>query len=257
MHSRLYVGQVRHTRFVPRYHAFRYRVFQFYLDLDELPTLMRRLPLCSAQRPAPVRFDRKEHLGDATTDLKSAVLQRVREMGGDAAISNVRLLTNLRYFGIGFNPVSFYYCFDRSEQLRYILAEVNNTPWGERHCYLIPASDRRSAAIRHSTPKAFHVSPFMDLDMDYRWQISEPDDRLHIHIENRKADQRLFDASLVLRSQALTAANLLRNLATYPFMTAKVVAAIYYEAARLWLKRIPYVPHPKPQEAPLAANKRQ
>lgn len=255
MHSRLYVGQVRHTRYRPRGHSFRYRLFQFYLDLDELPQVLDALPLCSSSRPALVRFDRRDHLGEPQKPLKDAVQAKVVELGGEPVDGPVRLLTNLRYFGYGFNPVSFFFCFDKQEQLRYILAEVNNTPWGERHCYLIPGAS--GSGGHHSHPKAFHVSPFMGLDMDYHWRVSEPSERLRIHIENRQGDERLFDAALMLERRPLDRTQLLSVLASFPFMTAKTIGAIYFEALRLWLKRVPYHPHTKRSQVPLTTSNDQ
>jgi len=253
MHSCLYHGLVRHTRYRPRRHEFRYRLFQFYLDLDELESVLTRLWFSSYSRPAIVRFSRRDHLGNQSESLKQSVLQKVSELGGPRIDGRVCLLTNLRYFGFGFNPVSFYFCYDRDESLRAILAEVNNTPWGEQHCYLIPVNNANTV-IRHAQQKEFHVSPFMDLDMRYQWTITRPDKKLAVHIENQKAGERLFDAVLVMRQIPLSNTNLARMMFSFPFMTVKVVGAIYYEALRLWLKKISFHPHSKPKEAPVAAN---
>lgn len=249
MHSSLYRGLVRHTRYKPRRHDFRYRLFQFYLDLDELPEVLDRLWLCSSRRPAPVRFRRRDHLGPPELPLKEAVRRKVVELGGPRLDGRIRLLTNLRYFGYGFNPVSFYFCFDAEERLRAVLAEVNNTPWGEQHCYLVPL-----AADRPLQKKAFHVSPFMDLEMHYRWAVTAPRERLTIHIENLRDGERLFDAALSLRREPLTGGSLARVMIGFPFMTLKVIGAIYFEALRLWLKKVPIHPHTRPKEAPVAAN---
>lgn len=253
MNSSLYHGQVRHTRYKPRRHAFRYRLFQFYLDLDELPEVLDRIWFCSSRRAAPVRFRRSDHLGPRELPLKAAVKQKIRELGGPEVDGRVCLLTNLRHFGYGFNPVSFYFCFDRDERPRAVLAEVNNTPWGEQHCYLVPHSAEQPD-LRPLQKKEFHVSPFMDLDMHYRWAISDPRDRLTIHIENLRDGERLFDAALALRREPLTAKNLARMMVSFPFMTLKVIGAIYLEALRLWLKKVPFHPHTKLKEAPSAVT---
>ena len=250
MNSALYHGQVRHTRYRPRKHAFRYRLFQFYLDLDELPEVLEGIWFCSSSRPAPVRFRRKDHLGPQELPLKEAVRHKVLELGGPRLDGRICLLTNLRYFGYGFNPVSFYFCFDRDQRPRAVLAEVNNTPWGEQHCYLVPLGDQRPLQ-----KKEFHVSPFMDLAMHYRWAIGEPRDRLTIHIENLRDGERLFDAALSLSRKPLTGRSLAGMLAAFPFMTFKVIGAIYFEALRLWLKKIPVHSHSKTKEAPITANK--
>ena len=251
MHSALYRGQVRHTRYKPRRHAFRYRLFQVYLDLDELPQTLDRLWFCSSRRPAPVRFRRSDHLGPDSLPLQEAVRRKVVELGGEEPRGRICLLTHLRYFGFGFNPVSFYFCHDRDDRPQCVLAEVNNTPWGEQHCYLVPLD-----VDRPENPKAFHVSPFMGLDMRYRWAISKPGKRLTVHIDNLQDGERVFDAALVLQREPFTGRNLARMLLAFPFMTLKVIAAIYFEALRLWLKRIPVHYHSPSKEAPVVANKR-
>lgn len=251
MHSSLYHGQVRHTRYRPRRHAFRYRVFQVYLDLDELPHLFDRLWFCSTHRPAPVRFRRSDHLGPQSVPLKEAVKRKVVELGGREPLGRICLLTNLRYFGYGYNPVSFYFCHNADGQPPTVLAEVNNTPWGEQHCYMIPL-DRPRPEIA----KAFHVSPFMDLDMTYRWAISKPGRRLTVHIENVQNGERLFDAALALRRMPLSKQNLARMMLAFPFMTLKAIGAIYFEALRLWLKKTPIHAHSRSKETPVGANEK-
>ncbi|HYQ71250.1 MAG TPA: DUF1365 domain-containing protein [Gammaproteobacteria bacterium] len=253
MHSRIYVGQVRHHRYLPVAHAFRYGMFMLYLDLDELPFLFSKRWLWSATRPAIARFRRADHLGDAATDLATAVRTLVRETTGITLRGPVRLLTHLRYFGCGFNPVSFYYCFDpHGEQLEAIVAEVNNTPWGQQHCYILPESGNLgdAAVKRHLVDKRFHVSPFIGMNIDYDWRFTRPAEKLLVHMKNYQQGELLFDATLTLREQQINGYSLASVLVRYPFMTVKVIAAIYYQALRLWLKKIPFVPHPDRQEAP-------
>ncbi|MCP5144512.1 MAG: DUF1365 domain-containing protein [Gammaproteobacteria bacterium] len=252
VNSSLYHGRVSHCRHHPRKHAFNYRLFQFYLDLDELSGVLDRLWFCSSRRPAPIRFRRNDHVGPPEVELKTAVQRTVLALGGPKVDGRICLLTNLRYFGYGFNPVSFYFCFDPDDQLVAVLAEVNNTPWGEQHCYLVPRADDGAAPALQK--KEFHVSPFMDLDMHYRWRVSEPGRHLTIHIENVQHGARLFDASLALAREPLTGLNLARMMAGFPLMTLKVTGAIYFEALRLWLKKIPFHSHSKSKEAPLAAT---
>ena len=149
--------------------------------------------------------------------------------------------------------LNIYYCFDAAgENVDTVVAEVNNTPWGERHCYVLDQAkntgNRRK--LNFEADKVFHVSPFMDLDMKYRWRLTLPDDRLLVHIENHQDSGKLFDATLVMEKREINAGSLALVLFRFPFVTAKVVLAIYYEAMRIWLKKIPFVQHPKHEEAP-------
>jgi DUF1365 family protein len=253
MHSRLYVGQVKHRRYTPVRHRFSYALFMLYLDLDELPALFRKRWLWSVTRPALARFRREDHLGDNAIDLATAVRQLVRDETGIELKGPVRLLTNLRYFGYGFSPVSFYYCFDESgDRLEVIVAEVNNTPWGQQFCYVLPESRNQGSAgtKRYLLDKRFHVSPFMDMNIDYDWRFTVPDAKLLVHMKNYREGEPLFDATLSLRERPVNGVNLAGVLIAYPFMTAKIILAIYYQALRLWLKKVPFYPHPDKQEAP-------
>ncbi len=251
MHSCLYVGQVRHRRFAPREHAFTYKLFQVYLDLGELDTVFRKRWLWSVRGPNLAWFKREDHLGNPALPLSEAVRDRVQAETGKRPAGPIRLLTHLRYFGYGFNPVSFYFCFDRGdERVETIVAEVNNTPWGERHCYVLDESMNTGSAgkKRFEIDKRFHVSPFMNLDMRYRWRLTEPRERLLVHIETEGS--KFFDATLVMNRKEISSASLARVLVQFPLMTAKVIVAIYFEALRLWLKKTPVFQHPHREEAP-------
>jgi hypothetical protein len=258
MHSRIYVGRVKHRRYSPTEHAFGYGLFMLYLDLDELPTLFRGRWLWSARRPAVAWFRRRDHLGDDSIDLASAVRRFVRDQTGIVLAGPIRLLTNLRYFGYGFNPVSFYYCFDiTGEKLEAIVAEVNNTPWGEQYCYILPESLNRgdTRRKRYLIDKRFHVSPFMPMNLDYDWRFTLPGDSLVVDMKNYQDGDKLFDASLSLAQKPLNGRTLAGVLFRHPFLTAKIISAIYYQALRLWLKGTPFFPHPDKQEAPSPVRK--
>lgn len=246
--SSIYRGQVRHRRFAPVNHEFSYQLFMMLIDLDELPHLFDGSWLWSARRPALAWFRRKDHFGDPEKDLKQCVYDLVERQTGERPDGPVRLLTHLRYFGHCFNPICLYYCYAADgETLKHVVAEVNNTPWGEQHCYVLSDHNsvdkkKRSLGFRHA--KAFHVSPFMNMNMDYVWRLREPGEQLAVHIESLRAEVRLFDATLSLQRRPLTSTSLSRVLFTYPLMTLRVVYLIHLQALKLWLKKIPIVPHP-------------
>lgn len=247
-HSCIYEGRVRHRRSAPVAHAFEYRLFMMYLDLAELPDLFRGRWLWSWERPNVASFRRADHFGEPRQPLDDCVRQLVEAESERPPDGPIRLLTHLRYGGYCFNPVSFFYCFDRSgERLETVVGEVNNTPWGERHCYVLHEGlDRgRGASKRYQFSKAFHVSPFMAMRQDYTWRFTTPGRTLAVHMDNRQDGSHLFDATLLLRRRELSAAALARVLALYPLLTAKVIGAIHWQALRLWLKGCPVHPHPE------------
>ncbi len=247
MHSCLYKGWVRHRRHAPGPHAFRYRVCMLYLDLAELPRALDGYWLWSARRTALARWHRSDHHGDPTEALDESIRKLVAQRGARRPQGPIRLLTHPRYFGYGFNPVSFYYCFDATDtHVEAIVAEINNTPWGEQHCYVLPADrgDGAHATLRFRFGKDFHVSTFMPMDLEYDWRFNAPGDRLLVHMENRREGASIFDATMALAREPLGHRALAGALAAYPFMTARVAGAIYWQAFRLWVKRTPIFTHP-------------
>jgi DUF1365 family protein len=245
--SGIYSGLLRHRRMRPVPHHFSYRLFMMYLDLDELPEVFRGRWFWSVRRPALARFRREDHFGDPGQPLDESVRELVERETGSAPEGPIRMLTHLRYFGHVFNPVSFYYCFDRNDQfVETIVAEVNNTPWGERHCYVLPQSMNRGSGshARYHPDKVFHVSPFMEMDVDYDWRFNQPGERLTVHMENARQGEKVFDATLNLARREISAGSLARVLVLFPMVTVKVVAGIYWQALRLWLKSVPVHDHP-------------
>ena len=235
MHSALYDGTVRHRRFSVRRHEFRHRIAFAYLDLDEVDGLLGGRLV--RRRPGLVRFRRADHLGDPATPLAEAVRAVVAERRGAAPAGPIRLLTGLRTFGHCFNPVSFYYCFDRSgEHVEAIVAEVTSTPYGERHAYVLDGA---------GVEKAMHVSPFMGMDQTYAFRAPAPGLTVKVHIESTENGERVFDATLGMRRLALTRRSLRRVTARYPLASLRVLALIYGHAAALRLKGVPVHPHPR------------
>ena len=248
MKSALYEGRVRHRRFFPVDHRFEYRVFYPYLDLSELPDVLEPLPGWSARRAAVARFVRSDHVGDPSQPLHESVRDVVESRCGARPEGPIRLLALPRTLGVAFNPVSFFYCFRNDETLGHIVAEVDNTPWGERHCYAVDVARDdlgEGQAMRFRVPKAFHVSPFHPMAQEYEWRFTLPGRSLVVHMENREGDRVLGDATLTLHRRPLTRRNATLTLLRHPAMAATVVGGIYSQAARLWWKGAPYHPHPK------------
>jgi uncharacterized protein len=257
--SAVYEGWVRHRRFDPVEHSFRYRFFLTYLDLAELPDVLDPYPLYSARRRAPARFRRADYLGDPARPLDACVRDTVAAAGASRPTGPIRLLTGLRYLGHSFNPVSFYYCFDPSgRRVEAVVAEVENIPWGERHAYVLDRGDREGTVLADELDKTHHVSPLMGMDQTYAFRAGTPGERLQIHIESRPregaaqtgegATPKTFDATLSLRRRELSRPLMLGLLARYPAMSLQVVAKIYAQSARLKLKGARYYPHPRGAE---------
>lgn len=271
MHSCIYEGNVMHRRFEPVDHDFNYRVFMMYLDLDEIDDVFGGRWLWSAHRPALARYKREAYPGEPGEPLDLTIRNMVERDSGHRPQGPIRLLTHLRYFGYGFNPVSFFYCFSPSGQdLEAVVAHVTSTPWGETHSYvvtppvetsqditshLITSQVRTSqspsqedqvprSGIVNSADKALHVSPFMPMALRHEFRFGVPSDRLQVHMTNRRQNRAVFSADLSMDRKEISTASLTAALAKYPFMTGRVVLGIYYQALRLYLKRIHYHPHP-------------
>jgi len=244
--SCFYEGSVRHRRLDALEDEFHHRLCMAYLDLDELPALFDGHPLWSARRPAPAWFRRGDYLGDPREPLRESVRRLVRERTGIELDGPVRLLTHLRYLGHCFNPVSFYYCFDRAgERVRAIVADVTNTPWGERHAYVLAVSEPQPPVMRGEFEKALHVSPLMGMDHVYDWRLTAPTERLSVHIESSRAGgEPVFDATLSLQRRPFSGAQLRRVLLRYPLPTLRLTARIYGHALRLRLRGARWHPHP-------------
>jgi DUF1365 family protein len=238
------VGAIRHRRFDVRRSEFRHRLALAYIDLAELPALLGGRLVKPGR--GVVRFRRADYLGDPARPLDSAVRDEVQRQAGERPDGPIRLLTQLRSLGHCFNPVSFYYCFDsRGEHLRHVLAEVTNTPWGERHAYVLSAGAPGDGPLTGRSVKQLHVSPFMAMNHTYTWRVGPPGTRLEVHIESHRGQELTFDATLALRRRELTRASLAGVTARYPAATLRVLALIYGHAVALKLRGVPIHPHPR------------
>lgn len=255
--SALYTGWIRHRRHAPRAHSFNYKLFLAYLDLSEIDAVFTKRWLWSAGRRNVAEFRRSDYLGDPDVPLDTAVRDCVEQHGGLRPTGPIRLLTHLRYFGKCFNPVSFYYCFgDDGRTLQAVVAEITNTPWKQRHAYVLPIAESSVQSAKDGDvhawhfDKRFHVSPFMAMEHAYAWRFSVPGDALRVHMEVLPADaalgtrQKEFDATLVLERTPIDACHLAAALLRFPLMTLQVVVAIHWQALRLWLRGNPVHDHP-------------
>lgn len=246
--SCIYTGRVEHRRYAPVGNAFSYRLFMVYLDLAELDKVFTGRWLWSVEGTNIASFLRRDHLGDPDISLDEAVRDLVDARTARRPAGPIRILTHLRYFGHCFNPVSFYYCYDEQDREPVaVVAEIHNTPWGEEFCYIMnwQNGEEGKGFRRFRFRKVFHVSPFMPMDIEYTWCFSKPAGKLLVTMENYRQGEKLFSASLSLAREELSGATLARVLTTYPLMTVKVIAAIYWQALRLKLKGTPFFPHPE------------
>lgn len=248
MHSALYIGRLRHRRLSPQPHAFSYAVCMAWLDLAELDSVFRGRWFWSTRRRALAWFRRADYLGDPALPLDEAVRRRVVEAGGLRPQGPIRMLTQLRNYGHCFNPVTFYYCYDAGgTRVDTVVAEITNTPWRERHAYVLPAPAAHPAGARldFAFGKDFHVSPFMPMEMDYHWRFSVPGPRLAVHMESARGGATVFNATLMLSRREISGPSLAGVLLRFPFSTLRVLAAIYWQALRLKRKGAPFHDHPR------------
>ena len=241
--SCIYAGTLRHRRHLEREREFTYPVSMLYLDLDELQSLLGGLLV--ARRPGAVRVRREDYLGPQELALRDAVRELVAQEAGAPPCGPIRLLTHPRMFGHCFNPVSFYYCWTGAA-LESVVAEVTNTPWRERHAYVLRPSVPTEHVLAAEFGKALHVSPFMDMEQHYTARLTPPGDTLSVHIESRPngSEELAFDATLALHRRPLNEATLRGMVARYPLATLRTVALIYTQAVRVRLAGVHLRPHP-------------
>lgn len=245
--SALYVGKVAHRRHDRTGHRFGYRLFQLLLDLDEIDAVTGPGGPLEPRWWRPMRFRRADYLSPSSQPLGDAVRDRVEQIAGVRPGGSIRMLTSVRTFGYVFNPVTFYYCDEADGSFCGVLAEITNTPWGERFCYFAAADEDRVGAELQAK-KAFHVSPFQPMEQRYVWRFTRPGDSLAVQMQNREDDRVVFEASLAMERVELTRANLRRLWLRHPWTTAKVTLAIHWNALRLWWKGAAFHVHPSKRQ---------
>ncbi len=246
MRSAIYTGTVFHVRKHPKKHSFTYKLYMMFFDLCEIDELVSSSSLLSKTRWAPLQFKREDFHGDPSNSILEEIRKTVRAKLGLNLTGPVCALGNWRCFGLNFNPIVVYYCFDsEGEHLEAIVAEVTNTPWLERNAYVLRVDDHEIKDVHTRIKKDFTVSPFNPLNMDYEWDSSFPGTKLNVGIKSYQHDDLVFQAKLHLERIKLNKVNLRKNLRKivldFPFMTLKVVLAIYFEALKLYLKGVPFL----------------
>ena len=241
----IYSGTIRHRRFSPFNHFFTYPIFLAYFDIANVESMLKKSWIWNTNKPSIISFHRRDYHGDCEQTLDTAVRYTIKEKTGKDLKGPIRILTHLRYFGYCFNPVSFYYCFNEYDNdVELIMAEVTNTPWNERHAYMI--SDRLIGEnfFISNMKKEFHVSPFWGMDHNYEWIFSHPGKNLLVNMKNYKNGEKVFDATLSMHRDEMNIKNLMGKTLRFPFITAHVVWRIHWNAAKLWLKGARFYTHP-------------
>lgn len=273
------VGEIRHRRYRPKSHEFTYKMYWSLLDLDKLEETFSESKLWSLERWNLISFRNKDFHQNSlisesgikdsgikengirensipqinkTSINKQAIIETIRQQTGKNFSGKVFMLSHLRYLGFNFNSVCFYFCY-QNDNLKYIVSEITNTPWGERHSYLHLCDEGKRGGkngdnlFQFEFDKEFHVSPFLTMDMHYQWLFKVEDDELRIHmvVNQKRTNHKFFDATFTADYLPLTKINMRKLVLSRPLQPLKMVSAIYWQALKLWLKKIPFVPHPK------------
>ncbi len=238
--NKIYQGNIYHRRFVPKDHRFTYGLFMLALDVKQMEHKQGAMGFFGFSWLRPLWFNEKDYLRGEPKPLSVRIKNKVHQLKGDTNITRITMLAQVRCFGLYFSPANFYFCYNQNDVCKQMLVEVSNTPWNERHYYLVNISKQDICE------KSFQVSPFMDLNMHYHWRVIPPKDdkKLLIQIENHHALEqadKIFEASLVLKPTTLNKRNIFKTWCRYPIMTMRIVAGIYWQALNLLIKRIPFI----------------
>ncbi len=258
LNAKLCIGSVVHRRYRPTVHGLQYRVVSLLVDLDDLEDLSSRSRLFSYNRSNLFSLHAKDHGDGAGDNLKGTILGKIRAENPQVQIERVQMLCFPRVLGYVFNPLTVYYCYGSDDQLAFIVYEVNNT-FGDRHHYVLPLEEPPVAAAGQSCLKKMYVSPFNTVEGTYEFHISPPEEPLAVGVNLRVDGLPVLKAYLHARTEALTDRALLKAFMRMPAMSFKVIAAIHWEALRLWLKGLRIVKRPKhlPALHPLSINKQK